>query len=493
MKYNNCYNGSYNDYNHFNNIFRQSGNPIINREASLLKKYSLIAGFGVISYLVLSNLAAIILQTFNLTDLYNNNTTFQLVYGIIISVISIFLPFALLTVKLEKSDRDRVFEIELPASGKLYFYAVFAGLMLCCVGDIVTTGFSEFAGVYGINFTSASNPEINSASEYVLFVIECAIVPAIVEEFAFRGVVLQSLRRFGDIFAIVMSAAVFAIMHGNMVQIPFAFIAGLAFGYFVIRTKSLWTSITIHFLNNFYSVIINVYYTKNPKASILPYYILTALIIFFGVYCAYKFIKATKSDRESQLNSEINVTPQSVKKWPLAAAISILLLVSFVYAGCGSYLKTGTPFIFAVFLLIITAYPYFSKRKPKVTVMGMSSTALSPIMKTALFLTTPTLVISIISLLYFTYSTINITSASGKHAIALVTLIIFAIMLALTYKAQSCKGLEEKKAYNATFVILGIVCFIFCILVLTSSLSSLFTTFFSGNSSKSGGSGLWIR
>ena len=64
-----------------------------------------------------------------------------------------------------------------------------------------------------------------------------------IEEFAMRGVVMQSLRKYGDWFAIIMSSLVLALVHGNMVQIPFAFIAGIAIGYAVTVTGSMWTGV----------------------------------------------------------------------------------------------------------------------------------------------------------------------------------------------------------------------------------------------------------
>ena len=86
-----------------------------------------------------------------------------------------------------------------------------------------------------------------------------------------RGVVMQPLRKFGDRFAIVASAVLFAILHGNMVQIPFAFVAGLALGYFAIVTNSIWTSVVIHSLNNLSAVIISIYYTNHSESDMLFY------------------------------------------------------------------------------------------------------------------------------------------------------------------------------------------------------------------------------
>lgn len=82
-----------------------------------------------------------------------------------------------------------------------------------------------------------------------------------------RGVVMQPLRKYGDWFAILTSAFVFALMHGNLVQAPFAFIAGIGLGYAVIASGSLWTGILIHLLNNSISVIQTIGNRLSPRGK----------------------------------------------------------------------------------------------------------------------------------------------------------------------------------------------------------------------------------
>ena len=84
----------------------------------------------------------------------------------------------------------------------------------------------------------------------ILYVICVVAAPAFIEEIIFRGIVMQSLRRFGDIFALVASSLIFGIFHLNLIQMPYAFIMGLCIGYLVMRSGSLWVGVIIHFVNN---------------------------------------------------------------------------------------------------------------------------------------------------------------------------------------------------------------------------------------------------
>lgn len=89
----------------------------------------------------------------------------------------------------------------------------------------------------------------------IVYVLNIVFVPAVFEELMFRGVILQSLRRFGDGFALVVSSVLFSLLHGNLVQGPNTLLMGLVVGYFVLRTGSIWTGILMHFFNNGFVVV----------------------------------------------------------------------------------------------------------------------------------------------------------------------------------------------------------------------------------------------
>lgn len=81
------------------------------------------------------------------------------------------------------------------------------------------------------------------AAALPIYLIRILLVPALLEEFLFRGVILRSLRQFGDSFAIVVSAASFSLIHYNLTRDLRAFALGLILGYFVIRSGSIWTAV----------------------------------------------------------------------------------------------------------------------------------------------------------------------------------------------------------------------------------------------------------
>lgn len=71
----------------------------------------------------------------------------------------------------------------------------------------------------------------------------------VAEEILFRGLVLRSLQPYGRRFAIVMSALLFGLFHGNLVQMPYAFCVGLILGYTACEYSIGW-SMVLHMVNN---------------------------------------------------------------------------------------------------------------------------------------------------------------------------------------------------------------------------------------------------
>lgn len=99
-------------------------------------------------------------------------------------------------------------------------------------------------------------------------IISIVVLAPAVEELLFRGAIQGHLMRTwkNPTYAIVISALIFGLVHGNPKQIPFAFVTGLALGWVYYRTGSLLPSMLMHFLNNGSSVLL-FYLTDNPQST----------------------------------------------------------------------------------------------------------------------------------------------------------------------------------------------------------------------------------
>ena len=87
-----------------------------------------------------------------------------------------------------------------------------------------------------------------SSDTFSMFLYASIFAP-VWEELLFRGYVLRTLRPFGKRFAVLCSALLFGLFHGNLLQTPYAVIMGLILGYVTVEYSILW-SVLLHMFNN---------------------------------------------------------------------------------------------------------------------------------------------------------------------------------------------------------------------------------------------------
>ena len=122
---------------------------------------------------------------------------------------------------------------------------------LTFIGSILGTIADEFAA--GLLDTTASNPVAETTSAIPLWAILLflVILAPIFEEIFFRRVVIDRLRRYGDVPAIIFSGLAFGLIHGNFSQFFYATFLGMFFGAIYIHTGKLRHTIFLHMVVNF--------------------------------------------------------------------------------------------------------------------------------------------------------------------------------------------------------------------------------------------------
>ncbi len=100
----------------------------------------------------------------------------------------------------------------------------------------------------------------NISSSPVDTIVSVAIMAPLFEEFVLRGTIERGLlARKGDsrknaAVAILWSAFLFGVIHLNLWQAIPAFVIGCLLGWVYYRTRSIWPTIFMHFVNNFSSI-----------------------------------------------------------------------------------------------------------------------------------------------------------------------------------------------------------------------------------------------
>jgi len=309
-------------------------------EKKRITKISCACSLAILGFLGLSFLLGMILRAaFPTFDSLLEDSFFSEALNMLSSAVLIFTPFLVAYLALKRRKIAGELILGTPYDKKNFWLLIPIALMLCIAGSIATSYFAEFVNwAFGIEFKAPEDfSNYRSVSGVLISLLSTAVIPAFVEEFAIRGVVMQSLRRYGDWFAIIMSSLVFALMHGNMIQIPFAFIAGIGIGYAVIKTGSMWTGIIIHFINNAIAVFSMVAYDGLSENGFAVFTgILYAVVFAIGILCLISFSKRnprllTLSRGSCRVLTMGEKTGRFIFSVPMIIAIAVLCYETSLY------------------------------------------------------------------------------------------------------------------------------------------------------------------
>jgi len=84
----------------------------------------------------------------------------------------------------------------------------------------------------------------------VLYFTAIVLMPAFIEEFIFRYIMLNALKKYGNVFAIITTSVLFGFLHARASAFFYATAIGFFSAYIAIKTKSIWFSIILHALVN---------------------------------------------------------------------------------------------------------------------------------------------------------------------------------------------------------------------------------------------------
>ena len=131
--------------------------------------------------------------------------------------------------------------------GEIPVKTILLSIPFILAGMIFINLCSEFT-----NLADNLQDTFRNMSRNVFGIFSMTVMAALVEELLFRGAIQGHLQRKGmkPLHAILISSAIFGVIHLNPIQVAFAFAIGLIFGWLYYRTGSLVPGIIGHFLNN---------------------------------------------------------------------------------------------------------------------------------------------------------------------------------------------------------------------------------------------------
>ena len=144
---------------------------------------------------------------------------------------------------------------------------------------------------------------LSTVGDLILQLVVVALIPAVCEELFFRGALQQILRQwFGNMHvAIVVTALVFSLAHGDMYGLVPRFVLGMLLGYLFFLSGSLLVNVCAHFFNNAVIVVLYYLYHKgmlnaSPDTPLLMPW-MTTLLCTLAAAALFALYFAKKSEK----------------------------------------------------------------------------------------------------------------------------------------------------------------------------------------------------
>ncbi len=283
--------------------------------------------FTIFSGNILFIIAAIFTSPSNINDAFVGLD--PVIYYLITSIVAIIasvLPFyissSFMNNKISDLIQFKTFD------KKIGLACIGIGMMTCVYADFTAYSLLFNLNSIGLYPHIPDFPYDNNTASIIMYIISLSIIPPLVEEFAYRGIVLGSLRQYGDGFAILVSSVLFGLMHANFLQTPCTFIAGLILGFLTVRLNSILPAMIIHFLNNFSAVILTIIeknFGSYYQTLVQNLFFLTLILI--GILCLIYILNKDKNFFSIQRSTSVLNLKQKFKVFSSGAAMIIALVI----------------------------------------------------------------------------------------------------------------------------------------------------------------------
>ena len=179
---------------------------------------------------------------------------------------------------------------------KYYLIAVLLQIGLLSLSE-VNTLFLEFLGKFGYEYVEPALPSMDGAG-FIGVLLVIAVLPAIMEDFFFRGIQLEGLKSFGTLGAVLLSGGLFALFHQSPAQTVYQFICGAAFALVAIKSGSFLPTALAHFINNAYILVLYKYKITSFSAPVYAIILSVSAICLLLSLGYLLFIDRQKTDEK---------------------------------------------------------------------------------------------------------------------------------------------------------------------------------------------------
>ena len=311
----------------------------ISKCGKILGVTAIVISAAVTVYTLVLGLISGLLASFGMDiTKYLADPAINVVTNIFLSIVMYTLPF-MVAAWVNRFRIGDLAPLGKSREGTVLPYFLF-GLGFCAFAQVAISQAAALFERIGFSYDLPEGENPEGLFGFLLSVIATAVVPAFMEELGCRGIMFGiAEKKGGTTFALIVSSAMFGLIHGNFIQIPFAFLVGLILGIIRIKTGSLWICILVHGVNNFASVCMDYFFSgKNEEIGNVVYSIFLILCMISALLSVALLSKKEKDEYVIEDDAKTipsnTVTLSKKLLWFFKTPAIIVSIILFVGEAC---------------------------------------------------------------------------------------------------------------------------------------------------------------
>ncbi|NLM75975.1 MAG: CPBP family intramembrane metalloprotease [Clostridiaceae bacterium] len=128
----------------------------------------------------------------------------------------------------------------------------------------------------------------------IIIILAIVISGPFIEEILFRGLIFNELKNImPHALAVIIQALIFGLIHGNLLQMSYAFAFGIIIGFIVIWSHSIWPAVITHISINGTPFLTSLFWESNQinqfiSNNKIPVITTCGIIVIVIVYFIYR-------------------------------------------------------------------------------------------------------------------------------------------------------------------------------------------------------------
>ena len=227
------------------------------------------------------------------------------------------------------------------------FLLVFASFFAVCTSfllNMISGGTQSAANGFSLfGLFTAGEGDFSASSPYLIATY--VLIPAIIEELVFRGVIFAQMRRAGVASAIALTTLISSLFFFSPLQLPDAIVCSLIFVFVYLTTDSLLSSVVVHIVLNlfrlFFQTNMSVYFMSSQNTILLSCVVLIAWLLsgalFFSeatrIYRARALKKQASGEESTALPTLNDIIKEFISVFANKPTIIATIVVLALYAA----------------------------------------------------------------------------------------------------------------------------------------------------------------